>query len=218
MPNVWKQGWWLEEGVVGGGRGWRRAWLEEGVVGGGRGWRRAWLEEGVVGGGRGWRRAWLEEGVVGGGRGWRRAWLEEGVVGGGRGWRRRWLEEGVVGGGRGWRRAWLEEGVVGGGRGWSRAWLEQGVVGAGGKAWRRLSWCLTCNVEPGDQREPPESFGWEEADDWGDWVLDHGLAPLPSALGDGEAVPVAFWGSPQVSVVLFRSLCQREDGDSGWRR
>jgi hypothetical protein len=28
----------LEEGVV-----WRRAWLEEGVVGGGRGWRRAWL-------------------------------------------------------------------------------------------------------------------------------------------------------------------------------
>jgi len=93
--------------------------------------------------------------------------------------------------------------------------LEQGVVGAGGKAWRRLSWCLTCNVEPGDQREPPESFGWEEADDWGDWVLDHGLAPLPAALGDGEAVPVAFWGGPQVGVVLFRSLCQREDGDSG---
>ena len=39
---------WLEEGVVGGGRGWRRAWLEEGVVGGGRGWRRAWLEAGAL--------------------------------------------------------------------------------------------------------------------------------------------------------------------------
>jgi len=44
------------------------AWLEEGVVGGGRGWRRAWLEEGMVGGGHGWRRAWLMEG-----------WLMEGL-------------------------------------------------------------------------------------------------------------------------------------------
>jgi hypothetical protein len=38
----------LEEGVVGGGGGWRRGWLEEGVVGGGGGWRRGWLEEGVL--------------------------------------------------------------------------------------------------------------------------------------------------------------------------
>jgi hypothetical protein len=70
-------------------------------------------------------------------------------------------------------------------------------------------------VESGDTRDPPESFGWEDADDWGSWVLDHGLAPLPAELGDREAVPVALWVGPHLGVVLFRSLCQREDGDSG---
>jgi hypothetical protein len=70
-------------------------------------------------------------------------------------------------------------------------------------------------VESGDRREPPESFGWEDADDWGSWVLDHGLVPLPAELGDGDAVPVACWVGPQVGVVLFRSLYQGEDGDSG---
>ncbi|MGA2806141.1 MAG: hypothetical protein ABSF89_17440 [Acidimicrobiales bacterium] len=69
-------------------------------------------------------------------------------------------------------------------------------------------------MESGAEREPPESFGWEDADDWGSWVLDHGLAPLPAELGDGDEVPVAFWVGPQVGVVLFRSLCQCEDGDS----
>jgi hypothetical protein len=75
--------------------------------------------------------------------------------------------------------------------------------------------CLTCDVEPGDRPKPPEFFRWEDADNRGSWVLDHGLAPLPTALGDGDAVPVAYWVGPHVGVVLFRSLYQAEHGDSG---
>jgi len=40
---------------------------------------------------------------------------------------------------------------------------------------------------------PPPSFHYEYADDWGAWVLDHGLPTLPEALGDDDEVPIAYW-------------------------
>jgi hypothetical protein len=38
--------------------------------------------------------------------------------------------------------------------------------------------------------------------DWSEWVLDHGLPPLPEVLNDGEVVPVARWAGSRFGAVL----------------
>lgn len=38
--------------------------------------------------------------------------------------------------------------------------------------------------------------------DWSEWVLDHGLPPLPPTLGDDDLVPVARWAGERFGAVL----------------
>jgi hypothetical protein len=48
----------------------------------------------------------------------------------------------------------------------------------------------------------PPSFDAEWMSDWSEWVLDHGLPPLPAVLGDDDAVPIARWAGPRFGAVL----------------
>ena len=59
----------------------------------------------------------------------------------------------------------------------------------------------------------PPSFHYEYSDDWGVWVLDHGLPALPDELGEDDEVPIAYWVGPLFGAVLFRSLGEPCDDD-----
>ena len=50
--------------------------------------------------------------------------------------------------------------------------------------------------------------------DWSEWVLDHGLPPLPPVLGDDEVVPIARWAGARFGAVLHVSrYWDEEDGE-----
>lgn len=59
----------------------------------------------------------------------------------------------------------------------------------------------------------PPSFHYQYCDDWGVWVLDHGLPALPGSLGEDDEVPVAYWAGPTFGAVLFRSWWSHPDED-----
>jgi hypothetical protein len=76
-------------------------------------------------------------------------------------------------------------------------------------------------VEGADSRHashPPSSFHFDNSDEWGAWVLDHGLPGLPAVLGEDDEVPIAYWAGRRFGVVLFRSWWSGgddEDQDEG---
>lgn len=60
----------------------------------------------------------------------------------------------------------------------------------------------------------PPSFEWEWMSDWSEWVLDHGLPPLPETLADGEVVPIPRWAGARFGAVLHVSrYWDEEDGE-----
>lgn len=57
----------------------------------------------------------------------------------------------------------------------------------------------------------PPSFHRGYSRDWGLWVLEHGLPPLPPALDDEDEVPISFWTGPRCASVVFRSWSHDPD-------
>lgn len=57
----------------------------------------------------------------------------------------------------------------------------------------------------------PASFHHDYAEDWGAWVLEHGLPPLPSFLGEADEVPVAYWAGTTLGAVLFLSWASNDE-------
>lgn len=92
---------------------------------------------------------------------------------------------------------------------------------AGSTGPKRVRIGLTCPVtdSPGrpEHNGPPHSLIGDDADDWGPWVLDHGLPKLPDELGEDETVPVAYWSGPFIGAVMFRSWWPSagDDDDDG---
>ena len=68
--------------------------------------------------------------------------------------------------------------------------------------------CLTVIVterpepEPPDRRRPPSSFDCENADEWGEWVLDHGLPAVETACA--EALEAGIASGDVILTVLAR--------------
>lgn len=47
----------------------------------------------------------------------------------------------------------------------------------------------------------PTDFSEVSIPGWCDWVLDHGLPPLPDHIRVGETIPVAYWAGPEFGAV-----------------
>jgi hypothetical protein len=54
--------------------------------------------------------------------------------------------------------------------------------------------------------EMPRSFHQDE--EWGPWVLEHGVPSLPAAVGVDEAVPVARWISGRWAAIVYLRYCE----------
>ena len=67
--------------------------------------------------------------------------------------------------------------------------------------------------DSGRAAHPPSSFHSDNADEWGEWVLDHGLPDMPTALAEDDEVPIACWAGRRFGVVLFRSWWSGGDAD-----
>lgn len=57
----------------------------------------------------------------------------------------------------------------------------------------------------------PESFDEDIMEQWGRWVLDHGLPKLPDRVDVGESVPVARWVGPRFAAVMHIQWMWTED-------
>lgn len=61
--------------------------------------------------------------------------------------------------------------------------------------------------------ERPPSFDEDWAGIWNEWVLEHDLPALPSALMVGESVPVARWIGPRFAAVLDVAWWTDDEGE-----